>query len=201
MTDEVPLKLHDGTLVYKDGRVVRPETNVVPMQRPQIIEVPTHREAQQLVVRTRAKLSDLPDVPRAMNPIGVVLSYTLFGLADEEIAFATNLTTKQVGNIKMSDAFTAMHDKVVGNIIASEADDVRSLFVKHSRDAAMGMVNLMTVGKASDRRAAIADVLDRAGLRPADVHEHRHSLDGGLTIEVVRKDVAPTINIDMGSET
>lgn len=198
MSDEVPLKLHDGTLVYKDGRVVRPETNVVPMLR--VVEVPTHAEAQQLVIRARARLSDLPDVPRTMNPIGVVLSYTLFGLADEEIAVATNLTVKQVATIKMGDAYLSMHDKVVGNIIASEADDVRSLFVKHSRTAAENMISLMSAGKASDRRAATADVLDRAGFRPADVHEHRHSVEGGLTIEIVRKDTTPVIDIDMGAQ-
>lgn len=195
MSDE-PLMLADGTLVYKDGRIVRPDTNVVKMQ-PKIVEVPTHEEARALITRTRARLADLPDVPRNMNPISVVLSYTLFGLDTEAIAIATNLTVKQVENIKMTEAFLKMQDAVIRNVMANEGDDVRGMFVKSSRDAAQNMIRLMSEGKASDRRAATADVLDRAGLRPADVHEHRHTLDGGLTIEIVRKDQHQFPVIDM----
>ena len=46
------------------------------------------------------------------------------------------------------------------------------------------------------RMAAAKDVLDRAGHRPADVIEHKHSLEGGLTIEYIdHKDEIPTIDI------
>ena len=48
------------------------------------------------------------------------------------------------------------------------------------------------------RMSAAKDVLDRAGQRPADVIEHKHKMEGGLTIEYVeKKDDIPTINIDL----
>jgi hypothetical protein len=47
---------------------------------------------------------------------------------------------------------------------------------------------------------AAKDFLDRAGHRPADIVEHRHRMDGGLTIEIIRKDkddVAPMIDMEI----
>jgi hypothetical protein len=46
------------------------------------------------------------------------------------------------------------------------------------------------------RLGVAKDVLDRAGHRPADIIEHRHKMEGGLTIEYVeKKDDIPTIDI------
>jgi hypothetical protein len=48
--------------------------------------------------------------------------------------------------------------------------------------------------------AAAKDVLDRSGHRPSDVVEHRHRMDGGLVIEIVKRDGAQMPVIDMESE-
>lgn len=188
-TDE-PLVLADGSVVHPDGRVEKPGA-------PRLVEVPTNREAQQLVVQTRRRLADLPDVPRTMNAIGVVLSYTLFGLDNHEIALATGLTEQQVGNIKMLDAFDTMKNDVVTGILHAETDNVRDVFTQHARKAASSVVALLESGREDVRMKAASDILDRGGFRPADVVEHKHKLEGGLTIEIVRKrdDVAPVIDI------
>jgi hypothetical protein len=48
--------------------------------------------------------------------------------------------------------------------------------------------------------AAARDILDRSGHRPSDVVEHRHRMDGGLVIEIVRRDaVLPIIDMDKES--
>jgi hypothetical protein len=48
---------------------------------------------------------------------------------------------------------------------------------------------------------AAKDVLDRAGQRPVDIIEHRHKMEGGLTIEYVdKKDDIPTIDITPDKE-
>jgi hypothetical protein len=190
-----PLKLADGRLVYPNGEIVDPS-----QAHNEFIEVPTNREATQLVVSARRKLADLPDVPRTMNTISVVLSYSLFGLSDEEIALATGLTELQVGTVKMNDAYTQMRDTVVGSIIASESDDVRQLFQTNSRMAVNTMLSVLHRSKSEANKISVArDILDRAGHRPADVVEHRHRLDGGLTIEIITRDnkTMPTIDLEV----
>lgn len=190
-----PLKLADGRLVYPSGEIVDPS-----QAHNEFVEVPTNREATQLVVSARRKLADLPDVPRTMNTISVVLSYTLFGLDDVEIALATGLSELQIGTIKMNDAYTQMRDTVVGSIIASESDDVRQMFAVNSRLATNTLLSVLHRSKSEVNKISVArDILDRAGHRPADVVEHRHRLDGGLTIEIITRDnkEMPTIDLEV----
>jgi len=189
-----PLRLADGTLVYPGGRAVgsgaRDET---------FVEIPTHQEAQRIITATRRKLSDLPEVPKTMNAVSVVLSYTLFGLDDEEIAIATNLSAAQVARIKMSDPYGQMHEAVVRTVLDSETDVVRELLAKNAKSAAAVMVDALQAASRSDRMAAARDILDRSGHRPSDVVEHRHRVDGGLVIEVIRRENTqgiPTIEME-----
>ena len=190
-----PLRLADGTVVYPGGHISGADTTE------QFVAIPTHREAQRIITAARRKISDLPEVPRTMNACGAILSYTLFGLDDEEIAVATGLTIDQVGRIKVSDPYTQMHDAVVRTVLDSETDVVRELLAKNAKGAAAVMVDALQAGNRSDRMAAARDILDRSGHRPSDVVEHRHRIDGGLVIEIVKRgsDVnAPTIDIGGG---
>lgn len=188
-----PLRLADGRMVYPDGRVGM-------VGEPQLVEVPTHAEAQRIVTAARRKLSDLPEVPRTMNAVSVVLSYTLFGLDDEEIAIATGMTVDQIGRIKVSDPYTQMHEAIVRTVLDSETNVVRELFTKNARSAAQVVVRAMEEGTRADRMAAAKDILDRSGHRPSDVVEHRHRMDGGLVIEIVKRDGAQLPLIDMEVE-
>jgi hypothetical protein len=180
-------------LVQPDGTVTGDE----PAPQPEFVEVPTHEEAQRIVTAARRKLSELPEVPRTMNAIGVILSYTLFGLDDEEIAIATGLSAEQIGRIKVGDPYTQMHDAIVRTVLDSETTVVRDLFTKNARNAAQVVVQAMAEGTRADRIAAAKDILDRSGHRPSDVVEHRHRMDGGLVIEIVKRDGATLPVIDM----
>ena len=187
-----PLKLADGRLVYPNGDIVDPNA-------PKLIEVPSHQEARNLIVAARKKIADLPDVPKQMNAISAVLSYTLFGLDNTEIALATGLTENQVGTIKMQEAYASMHSAVVEGILAAETNSVRELFQQHSRAAANSMLSVLQTSKSEMTRVIVAkDFLDRAGHRPVDVVEHRHQMEGGLRIEFVTKKDAPVIDIELG---
>jgi hypothetical protein len=197
----MPLPRRDAPLRLADGRLVLPDGAIDGSDRaPPLVEVPTPAEAQRIVTAARRKLSELPEVPRTMNAIGVVLSYTLFGLDDEEIAIATGLSVDQIGRIKVGDPYTQMHQAVVQTILDSETSVVRELFTKNARNAAQVVVRAMEEGTRADRIAAAKDILDRSGHRPSDVVEHRHRVDGGLVIEIVRRDGAqlPTIDMDDG---
>jgi hypothetical protein len=192
---DTPLRLADGRIVQPNGVVEDPNA-----AKPQFVEVPTHAEAQRIVVAARRKLSELPEVPRTMNAVGVVLSYTLFGLDDEEISIATGLSVEQIGRIKVDDPYTQMHAAIVRTILDSETEVVRDLFTKNARNAARVVVAAMEEGTRADRMAAAKDILDRSGHRPSDVVEHRHRMDGGLVIEIVRRDGAVLPQIDMERE-
>jgi hypothetical protein len=192
---DTPLRLADGRIVQPNGVVEDPTA-----ARPQFVEVPTHAEAQRIVVATRRKLSELPEVPRTMNAVGVVLSYTLFGLDDEEISIATGLSVEQIGRIKLDDPYTQMHTAIVRTILDSETEVVRDLFTKNARNAARVVVAAMEEGTRADRMAAAKDILDRSGHRPSDVVEHRHRMDGGLVIEIVKRNDTVLPQIDMERE-
>lgn len=198
------LKLADGSIVLSNGRVVPPGGALdSPIKQPRsttTVQGIVEREAQSLVIAANKKLVDLPDVPKTMNTIAVVLAYTLFGLDAGEIATATKLTNAQVAKIMLTDAYTSMHETVVQSIINAESGDIRDTFVKHARSAASTIVNVMESGKTADRMAAAKDILDRGGFRPNDVVEHRHQLEGGLTIEIVRKDENRTPTIELTAE-
>lgn len=191
---ETPLRLADGRVVHPDGKVDNADGTP---SEPAFVEIPTHQEAQQIITAARRKLSELPEVPRTMNTISVVLSYTMFGLDDEEIAIATGLNIEQIGRIKVSDPYTQMHDAIVKTILDSETGVVRDLFQKKARNAAQVMVNALEEGTRAERMAAARDILDRSGHRPSDVVEHRHRMDGGLVIEIVRRDTSQLPTIEM----
>jgi hypothetical protein len=93
-----------------------------------------------------------------------------------------------------------MHESVLRSILDAETDVVRDIFKQHSRMAANVLVDSLHNGARSERMFAAKDFLDRAGHRPADIVEHRHRMDGGLTIEIIRKDkddVAPMIDMEI----
>lgn len=190
------ITLADGTKVFKDGKVV-PLKVVEPVAVEEEDEVTsTDLDPSKLVVPTQKKLRDLPENTRTMNGISAVLCYSLFGLNDDDIAEAIGTTIDRVESIKKLPSYTAMRNDVITNVISAEQSDVRELFVKHSRRAVHTVVDAMNAKKTADRLKAAGDILDRSGFRPADVVEHRHRLEGGLTIEVVRKDGAAPV-IDM----
>ena len=187
---EEPLRLADGTLVYPDGRVERPKKDIV--------EVPSAHEAQKFVASARRHLADIPAPPKSANAISVILSYTLFGLQDDEIAVATNLSVSQIGQIKMLDAYQVMYDAVIRQIIDKDADDVRRVFVAGAKKAASKMVGFVDSDDPAIAITASRDLLDRAGHRPVDVVDHRIRMDESLKIEIIHSDrtkEAPTIDI------
>ncbi len=199
--NNAPLRLADGTLVYPDNRIIRPDEEDTQDEQA-MVEIPTNAEAQRMVTQVRRKVADLPDVPKTTNVVAVVLSYTLFGLSDEDIAITTNLTVSQVENIKQLRAYSEIYDAVVQGIRETEATSVREVFSQHALKSANVIVNRLSSRDPTQQLVAAREVLDRAGFRPADIVEHRHSMEGGLTIEIIRKDntVTPTIDLTLENE-
>jgi hypothetical protein len=189
-----PLVLADGTRINPiDGTVVTDEI---------LVEVPNTEQIKREVVASRKRISDLPVPPSQMNTISVIISYTLFGISNEDISTVLALPLQQVIDIKKSDVYHGLQEQFLKNILESDLSDVRGLFVQKSRHAADRMFELLDSESESTRGVAAKDVLDRAGQRPVDVVEHRHKMEGGLTIRYIdqRDEHIPIIDITPDGE-
>lgn len=188
-----PLVLADGRIIMPNGKLVKPESEAEKAITPVILD-------ELLTEPQPRRLDELPDTPRVMNAVCLVLAYKLFGLSEEDIADAAGTDAERIRRIVDSDAYADMHRAVVRGVVDIEAGSVRGLFQRYSRDAVGTLVETLKEGKRADRVAAARDILDRAGHRPNDVVEHRHRMEGGLTIEVIRRDgttEVPTINMEV----
>lgn len=178
------ISLADGTQIdVSTGKIVR-QSSVTS------ITVPTNSEAQKLVTAARRKVSDLPALPATMTPIAAVLSYSLFGLEDAEIAIALTLPIDQVVRIKMMPEYDSMLAAVCEQIMQAETANIRNVFTQKSKKAAETMVDIMENSDSDMMKITAAkDVLDRAGHRPADmVIEQRSRNESELRIKFVKED-------------
>tara|TARA_R100000750_G_scaffold56152_1_gene42537 strand:- start:305 stop:889 length:585 start_codon:yes stop_codon:yes gene_type:complete len=184
-----PLVLADGTKINPmDGGIVVDDV---------LVEVPNTEDIKREIVASRKRISDLPVPPNQMNTLSVIISYTLFGINDEDMSNVLSIPLNQLEAIKATDAYLELYNQFVKNIIESDLADVRGLFVQKSRSAADVMFHLMNSENEATRGSAAKDILDRAGQRPVDVVEHRHKMEGGLTIQYVdKKDDTPLIEMD-----
>jgi len=168
--------------------------------KPDLIEVPTYKEAQITILNVRKELSELPAPPKQMNASSTILSYELFGLSPFDIAIATGITESQVCNIQQSQIYKELKDNIVSNIMKQDAEDIRGMVQQQSRAALDNIVHLMTSDNEVVALSSSKDILDRAGHRPTDVVEHKHSMEGGLVIEIIKKveSEQPLIDITPG---
>ena len=216
MSDQTPmLRLADGRVVYQGGRVVNPATGFVHnppdpragaidaapdvLAHQQVSMPPPATDARSFEVHTRRHLKDIPDTQRNSNAAVIIVGYTLFGLDDYEICQALSITDAQLTRIRESETYDVVHTAIVRSVLDAEADNVRDVFRQHARTAVHVLVDTLHNGTRGERTAAAKDFLDRGGHRPVDIVEHRHRMEGGLVIEVVKKnrdDQMPTI--DMG---
>lgn len=189
-----PLMLADGTIVEPNGRVRKPAPT-------RFNPVPSNTEAQRTLAKANRRLADLPALPAQLNVISVVMCYSLWGLSDQEIAIATNLSADQVQRVRAHEAYSRMQQEVVTSVIEQDSASVRDLLAKHAHDAAHKVIGLMNSEDDVVSLRASTDILDRAGHRPADVVEHRHTLEGGLRIEyITRDDTVKLPTIDLSPE-
>ena len=191
--------LPQGTepLILADGTKINPINGNV-MSEEVFVEVPTHREFREQVVTAQMRVADLPVPPKKMNVLSIILSYSLQGISNREIAGLLYIDEEKLLNIKESSEYRELQTTIIQNITKTDLADVRSLFVENSRSAAKVMFDAVSDPDLgiSTKMTAAKDILDRAGQRPVDVVEHRHKLEGGLTIEYVeKKDNLPTIDI------
>ena len=149
----------------------------------------------------RRGLVDLPADVKAITSVGVVWLYYTLGINDAEIAEATGMKLSQVDMIKGLQLFTQVDRLLKENLAALTHEDVQARINAMSSSALDGLEDVLADEdtKPATRSRIYMNMLDRGGFSPKQVMEHKHSLDGALTIRHVR-DVAqpknlPTIDV------
>lgn len=157
---------------------------VAPLGR-QMIEVPSNGQAVRIIEGARRRLSELPLTPKHLNPIACICLYTMYGIDSLEISLATGLSVEQINAIRMSNEYAMMQRAVVDSVMETNTGEVKDYVKKSASKAAQRVTAMVDHPNADIALRASKDVLDRAGLRPADVVELRGRMDMGLVIEVV----------------
>ncbi len=182
-------------LVLADGTIIDPSTGTPSPSA--FVEIPNAVRAQEIIGRTKRRVVDLPEPPKTMNAIGVVLMYTMYGLARQEIAIATNLTIEQITNIRTLDAYRELEAEIVDNILSVDAQNVKALLAKASHSAASRITTLINDDSPDIALSASKDVLNRTGHTAAD-EQRRSDMSEALNIVITVKnegDVRPMIDI------
>jgi hypothetical protein len=185
-------------ITLPDGRKIDPATGRL-LKDGDVIEIPSNSAARDIVVGARRKLVDLPEVPRKMNVISIVIAYSLFGLEDDEIAIALELPKKQVQVIKSLEAYDDMLRNVIKNIKDTDTDEVTQTLHNGALSAARRVIELANHGEDDNiRLAASKDVLDRTNYRPKDTREINVNINDTLLIErVTRTNASEAPQIDV----
>ena len=135
---------------------------------------------------------------------GTVIDTMTGEIMEQEIAPIVPTLSSEVSSrrrftdlaIKGSDELEEFQEIIVDNIVEANTDEVRSTFLRHSKNAANTMITLLSSKSQEVQKSAAKDILDRAGHRPVDVSEQRIRVDGGLRIEYIQKSKdIPTIDI------
>lgn len=136
-----------------------------------------------------------------MAMINNVLVYTLYGLPDDEVALMCNCTVHNVHVVRDLDDYQRMYDALIDGLRAAYGATVQGILHDAAPVAARSIVKKMKNKSQDISMAAIKDVLDRAGHRPADRVEHTHMFGDGseLVIRVIReseKEEIPTLELE-----
>jgi len=177
-------------LILADGTKIDPSSGKVIKEKRQtgFIEIPSASEAVAIVAKTRRSATELPLPPSNMNAMSLVLFYTMWGLGDADIAITSGLSLEQVKSIKKIDAYKKFFTDITNSVLEQEAGDIRSFFKQKARTAAEKIVEIAEDDDGVLGFKASQDILDRAGFRPSDVVEHRHTMENALQIEYIRND-------------
>jgi hypothetical protein len=149
----------------------------------------------------RRGLVDLPADHRAVTTVGVVWLYFTLGVTDAEMAEATGLRISQIEMMKQMQLFSQLDELLKSNLAQLAHADVQQRIDNAAGDALDALEVMLTDEdvKPATRARILMNMLDRGGFAPKQIMEHKHSLEGGLTIRHI-KDVArpkdmPTINV------
>lgn len=155
--------------------------------------------ARELMTPTRRRdISELPAKPKVMLHVALVLTFSLMGLSDDDIALMCGTTTEQVERVRAQEAYKQSLNEIIAAAKEHGSDTVSQQLQEMVPDALTAMRGALASDSEWIKVAAAKDVLDRSGYSPKQTVEHKHTVDGGLRIEYVDKtdkldDITPVV--------
>ena len=195
-----PFTLPDGTTITPNGNEPG-KANVINMDNDEVVEDSSPDLDEEIDdpfidgLTFKRNLADLPDSPKRVNPIMLVLAYNMWGLDSTSIGMLLDLPTEQVDNVLRDDLLIEMRKDILQAIRYAEIGTIHGYLSQKSLLAAKVVVKHMK-GKDNDRSLTAAkDILDRSGFRPSDRVEHVHKFEDELRIVYVKEQATPIIDL------
>lgn len=180
---EVRLTLQDGSVVLNNGKVMKP------IQAPQPAaamsrEITSGRQAAAILEKQSRKLGDLPDVPEKMNAFCAVITYSMLGLSDADIAIALKTSEQNVKKLKDLDAYHQLVQMFDTTVFEDNKRAANHMLAKASERATRRMIEGIDSQREDIAIVAARDVMKLAGVGQQEEQTKRV---GGLNIRIIRK--------------
>lgn len=138
-------------------------------------------------------INDLPAPPDTLKVLTQLVCYKMFGLSTIYAAQAIGRTEQQVNEMLESVAYNTFVKSISKNVLESQDIDAKDKFKRLATIATSRMEELLDSDDEKTVLAASKDVLDRAGLRPADTTESSMNMMAALRIEIIQRDATVTL--------
>jgi hypothetical protein len=117
----------------------------------------------------------------------------MLGISDAEICEALGLRMSQVDMIKGLQLFTQVDNIIKENLATLDHNDVQKRINNMSGNALDKLEDILEDddAKPATKSRILMNMLDRGGFSARQIMEHRHTLDGSLTIRHIREVAQP----------
>lgn len=182
-TQEEPKGSSPFLVTLYDGRQIDPTTGKV-VADPRRSDASLHAETSVPRVVTRRTSVDLLLPGPQMRLIAALAALDLWGLAHSDLAELFGLSEDKLKLIAGETQFQTFQKQLIRSILDSELEEVRDNIAAVARRASIRVMDMLDSDEADPKTIlrAAQDILDRSGMRPVDIVEHRHTMQGGFKI-------------------
>lgn len=144
-------------------------------------------DAKKFKTNRKRSLKELPALPAVMKGVSCVLTFTLLGLGDRDIAEGLGISVEEVKAIRKMPSYSESFDLVSAAFIDANSDFIHARLAGFSNECLTQLATIAVAGKKEENRMrASADILDRAGYT-AKAGQNKSS-DGGNELRIVISD-------------
>ena len=134
------------------------------------------------VTRAKSSKTALPDDPRRVNAIALVVCYDLYGLSSSDCAYTVGLSEGQLDEIRGTSIYNALRERIIDNLGATGDTEVKAIFVAAAKKAAEKIVEQLDSNSSAQAISAAMKILEGAGMSPRKASVVQDKMAAGLSI-------------------